>query len=375
MHQIIIYAPNVGGGGGLVLLRELLGLKWSGRKAVAILDRRAEATLTGLLDEDDVIWSRSSVRGRWSAERQLARLTRAGDIVLCFHNLPPMLPNRGRVFCYVQNANLVRLIPQANLSGWLRFRNRIEHAVARLFRGRIERYLVQTPTMAAALRRWYGRNAPLIEIQPFVAVDTLTQGAGAGALGGLGRPHWDFVYVSDGPAHKNHLRLFAAWELLADKGELPSLAVTLHPQRDRHLAERVSELSARGLRIENLGILPHAEVLAAYREAGALIFPSYAESFGIPLLEASDAGLPILAPELDYVRDVCEPAITFDPHSERSIARAVLRFLGRPEAPLPIATAQEFADAVCAFAAGDQPHRNSATTSLQARDANRQQQG
>jgi hypothetical protein len=44
-------------------------------------------------------------------------------------------------------------------------------------------------------------------------------------------------------------------------------------------------------------------------------------------MEAQAAGLPILAAELDFVRDVCEPTVTFDPHSARSIARAVERFL------------------------------------------------
>ena len=37
--------------------------------------------------------------------------------------------------------------------------------------------------------------------------------------------------------------------------------------------------------------------------------------------------MPILAPELDYVRDVVEPDQTFDPNSPTSIARAVLRHL------------------------------------------------
>ena len=51
------------------------------------------------------------------------------------------------------------------------------------------------------------------------------------------------------------------------------------------------------------------------------------ESFGLPLLEAKFLGLPILASELDYVRDVVEPTETFDPESPVSISRAVQRFL------------------------------------------------
>ena len=42
---------------------------------------------------------------------------------------------------------------------------------------------------------------------------------------------------------------------------------------------------------------------------------NFFESFGLPLLEASSIDLPIIASESDYVRDVCEPAQTFDPNS------------------------------------------------------------
>lgn len=366
MQKLIIFAPNVGGGGGLVLLRELMRSDWQEHKLIAFLDQRAKIALVDHVAEVEVSWFSSSPGGRWRAERALAKTAGPDDLVFCFHNLPPILANRARVFCYVQNANLVGIIPKSTLSGWLRVRYTIERAVAWLFKSRVQRYFVQTPTMATALRSWYGPGVVPVDVFPF-----LQKGAHPRSTVPVrtSHPHWDFIYVSDGPAHKNHLRLFAAWQLLADRGERPSLAVTLHPERDRHLIDFMDELKARGISIENLGILPHTQVLAAYRQAGALIFPSYAESFGIPLLEAVDAGLPILAPELDYVRDVCEPTITFDPQSERSIARAVLRFLGRPEGPMLIASAQEFADAVCSIAARDQRLGIPETISLQSGNA------
>lgn len=84
--------------------------------------------------------------------------------------------------------------------------------------------------------------------------------------------------------------------------------------------------------------------MAVYSCARALIFPSFAESFGLPLLKAQSVGLPILAPELDYVRDVCEPVETFDPQSARSIARAVSRFVGQRDDRVALLTANVFAE-------------------------------
>jgi len=141
---------------------------------------------------------------------------------------------------------------------------------------------------------------------------------------------WDFVYVADGVAHKNHRRLIEAWRLLAEDGLYPSLVLTLGA-RDQVLARELLDVAARhGLRVENQGELTREGVAALYAQAGALVFPSFGESFGLPLIEATKAGLQIVASELDYVRDVCVPVQTFDPASATSIARAVRRQLSAP---------------------------------------------
>jgi glycosyltransferase involved in cell wall biosynthesis len=94
--------------------------------------------------------------------------------------------------------------------------------------------------------------------------------------------------------------------------------------------------------VENLGSLPHGQIKQLYGQAGALIYPSTFESFGLPLIEARQARLPVLASELDYVRDVLDPEQSFDPESAVSIARAVKRFMGVDEQPLPLLDATQF---------------------------------
>ncbi len=134
--------------------------------------------------------------------------------------------------------------------------------------------------------------------------------------------------------------------LLAEAGISPSLVLTVGPENGR-LLERLAHLSSTGsIRIENLGSLPREQVLNLYKRVRALIFPATSESFGLPLLEASACGLPIVASELDYVRDLVNPAETFDAGSAVSIARAVRRFLGCPESPAPVMTASEFLERI-----------------------------
>jgi hypothetical protein len=54
-------------------------------------------------------------------------------------------------------------------------------------------------------------------------------------------------------------------------------------------------------------------VLSLYNKVGAAIFPSTFESLPLRLIEARQAGLSVLASQLDYVRS--RPGQTFDPES------------------------------------------------------------
>ena len=52
------------------------------------------------------------------------------------------------------------------------------------------------------------------------------------------------------------------------------------------------------------GKMPYKRVLSFYKSCNLIVFPSYVESFPLPLLEAASFGLPILVSDLDYAREV-----------------------------------------------------------------------
>lgn len=326
MPATLLHAPNVHTGGGLVLLRALLADWPADGRRVAFLDQRAREQLTPPADAE-VHWVQATAASRLAAERTLRRASGAGDTVLCLHGLPPLLAGPARVVVFQQNRNYLGLNPLRDFAPRTALRLAFERQLSLWLRRRVDRYIVQTPTMARSLRAWFGPGCPPVLVRPFLDRIELPPAAS--------REH-DFVYVADGEAMKNHARLLQAWSLLAEQGLRPGLALTLGP-RDAALATRLHDQAVRdGLRLTNLGHITRADVLALYRRAGALIFPSLSESFGLPLIEAAAAGLPIVACELDYVRDVCQPVQTFDPLSPVSIARAVRRFLDRDEQPLAI---------------------------------------
>jgi glycosyltransferase involved in cell wall biosynthesis len=153
----------------------------------------------------------------------------------------------------------------------------------------------------------------------------------------------DFMYAATGDPHKNHIRLIESWCILASEGLYPRLWLTLDESKHSELSLLIQKKSKNfNLHIHNLGILSYDEVQLHYKKIDALIYPSTFESFGLPLIEARQAGLAVIAAELDYVRDVLDPDESFDPFSAISIARAVKRFMSKSEDPLPIGSATSF---------------------------------
>lgn len=57
---------------------------------------------------------------------------------------------------------------------------------------------------------------------------------------------------------------------------------------------------------ESMGLITFDKVLQMYKSSDALVFPSYIETFGLPLIEAASFGLPIIAADLPYAREVLD---------------------------------------------------------------------
>jgi glycosyltransferase involved in cell wall biosynthesis len=193
------------------------------------------------------------------------------------------------------------------------------------------------------------RVVPFVDDELAAALRVQSAAVGGGAPASADYAAHSFFYPADGVAHKNHPNLLKAWAMLAKAGRFPKLFLTLRP------AEMDAAWRAAGVRegdlpsVENLGRLPRQQVLDRIGRSSALMFPSRSETLGLPMLEARALGVPILASERDFVRDVCEPAQAFDPNSPASIALAVRRFVqGRVPAGGEYYSAREVVDKLLA---------------------------
>lgn len=176
-----------------------------------------------------------------------------------------------------------------------------------------EEGLALPPAVAA----WLGTSLPSVE--PF---------------GQPVRPRLTFVALGTIEARKNHALLLRIWGRLAEQlgPDLPQLVVIGQRgweatdvfemlDRDKRLRGNVVETVARS----------DAELLGYLKSARALLFPSYAEGYGLPLTEALSIGLPVIASDLPAFREIGQGVPLFiDADDEAAWEAAILDF-ARPE--------------------------------------------
>lgn len=342
--KLYIHATNIHQGGGRSLLAGVLAAIDDTLPVVCQLDSRM--VLPDCISKGVTIRKvPSTLLGRFRAEVWLAFNAQPEDLVLCFGNLPPLFKLRARVVVFLQNRYLIERRSLAEFAIQIRIRLAIERIWLSTRFLNAEEYVVQTPTMKNLLDLKSAGRVP-VRTLPF---STETGGYTRQTPPSLAanKKKYDFIYVASGEPHKNHRNLFESWCRLAKEGFFPSLCVTLDTRRFSELCNEVEMMRIKyGVNLTNIGELPRQQALAMYHEADAIIFPSTFESFGLPLIEARQAGLPVVASELDYVRDVLDPEQSFDPYSPTSIARAVKRYMGWEEPALSLLGASEFLDQI-----------------------------
>jgi glycosyltransferase involved in cell wall biosynthesis len=143
----------------------------------------------------------------------------------------------------------------------------------------------------------------------------------------LGLPQRFAVFPAMTFPHKNHLRLFEALAILRDQhGIILPLVCTGRPYEPHWPA--IQDGVAR-YRLQSqvflLGALPAEALSAVFKAASLLIYPSFFEGLGLPLLEAFEYGLPVLSSNATCLPEVAgDAALYFDPMRTESIVEALL---------------------------------------------------
>ena len=155
--------------------------------------------------------------------------------------------------------------------------------------------------------------------------DRFCPGEGAGNPAG-GKPFFLYVSRVEHPA-KNHVRLIEAFDRF--KAATGSDWQLVLGGSDWHGAEHVHAAAKASPFRDEIGLpgfVRDADLPDLYRRAGALVYPSLFEGFGMPPVEAMACGCPVISSDAGSLAEVVgDAALIIDPLSVESIEGALRR--------------------------------------------------
>jgi glycosyltransferase involved in cell wall biosynthesis len=143
-----------------------------------------------------------------------------------------------------------------------------------------------------------------------------------------------FVILGTIEGRKNHLLLLEIWSRLIDRFGSDAPQLLIIGQRGWQ-AEAVFEILARSDKLRGhvfeLDDCSDEQLAQHLATARALLFPSHAEGYGLPLVEALGAGVPVLASDLPVFRELCGDVPDYLPTRDSSAWEAAILDYARPD--------------------------------------------
>jgi glycosyltransferase involved in cell wall biosynthesis len=201
--------------------------------------------------------------------------------------------------CLVHDLIPIEFPEYARPSGAALHRRRIE-TVAQL----ADAVIVNSAATGRSLQAWLDRSGRKVSIH--VAL------LGTQALPARPRDTGDarpyFICLGTIEPRKNHLLLLHLWRDLAETlppHNVPRLLVIgRRGWENEQIIDMLERCPALNGHVEELGGCSDARMAALLRGARALLMPSFAEGYGMPVAEALSVGTPVLCSDIPVLREV-----------------------------------------------------------------------
>jgi glycosyltransferase involved in cell wall biosynthesis len=204
-----------------------------------------------------------------------------------------------------------------------------KHLPATLFRA--DRLIAVSDATAGDLEECFGTNPRRIHtvhegLDPAFAADT------DGSSPSADLPDRYLLFVSTLEPRKNVTGVLKAFELVVEWGYAGHLVLVGRWGWRTETIRGAFESSQARDRMIHLDYVDRSELPQLYRGADALLFPSWMEGFGLPLVEAMACGTPVITSGRSAMPEVAGPAAVYiDPESPHGIASAITSLVADPD--------------------------------------------
>lgn len=306
--MVLIDAVYINSGGGKTLLDYFIKIylsKYNHLKFHFLLDRRIEKDYKSL---ENSLFIRSTIYNRYKFYKKNKNLYK---IVFCFANIPPPIKLDSIVYTYFHQAKLLHSFPNIGCKEF--FILSLKKFYFFYFKDYTNKFLVQTSYIKRDLQKKYNLKELDIYVLPFY-----DNSFGETKSSNLIKKRNTFLYVSNAGAHKNHSNLLHAFVRFYLQYNTGILYLTVS-EENTLIIDLINLYKKSDIPIVNLGTINHLELIEYYKVSEYFIYPSLIESFGLGLIEALQFNCKLIAANLDYTFEVCNPTLVFDPLSIDSI--------------------------------------------------------
>jgi glycosyltransferase involved in cell wall biosynthesis len=158
------------------------------------------------------------------------------------------------------------------------------------------------------------------------AIPLASRIASAGESGKPAEAFW--LAIGSMEPRKNYDAIFSAIDLYWSRSKNPSpvwIAAAAAGWKNEEMKMRARNLEAKG-RIRILGYVDEDRLAALYRDSLGLVFPSWYEGFGLPVLEAMQCGCPVICSNRTSLPEIGgDVPLYIDPSKPEEICEAMIR--------------------------------------------------
>ncbi len=107
---------------------------------------------------------------------------------------------------------------------------------------------------------------------------------------------------------------------------MPLVLVGAKGWKNQEIIDRIKKQSTK---IRLVGFIPDEELAILYKGALCLVYPSFYEGFGIPILESMKCGTPVISSNTSSLTEVGGDAVLYiDPYDQRTTEEALVKIVG-----------------------------------------------